>query len=104
MGKTDRLLSLISLSKKAGKLVLGFDVTKKELFKGSVSNVFVCSDLSPKTLKELQYICDDLDIEILTLPFTLDEIWYEVGKRAGIICITENGLSNKLKALLETAD
>lgn len=104
MDKRNRVLSIITLSKKAGKLILGFDVTKKELFKGSVDCVFVCSDLSEKTLKEINYVCEDIGAEIKTLPLTLDEIWYEVGKRAGIMCITEDGLAHKLESLLDMAD
>ena len=83
---------------------MGFDVTKKELFKGSVDCVFVCSDISEKTLKEINYLCSETGAEIKTLPLTLDEIWYEVGKRAGIMCITEDGLAHKLLNLLNIAD
>lgn len=104
MNNKDRILSLISLSKKAGKLVLGFDVTKKELLKGTTDTVFVCSDLSSKTLKEVNYICGDMEVEVKQLPIILDEIWYEVGKRSGVICITENGLSKKVSELLSNAD
>lgn len=104
MDNKSRVLSLISLSKKAGKLVLGFDVTKKELFKGKADCVYVCCDLSEKTLKEVNYICGDMEIEVKELPIALDEMWYEVGKRAGVICITDYGLSKKISELLDNAN
>lgn len=104
MNNKARILSLISLSKKAGKLVLGFDVTKKEILKGTTDRVFVCSDLSPKTLKEVNYICGDMEVEVKTLPIILDEMWYEVGKRSGVVCITERGLSKKVSELIDGAD
>lgn len=104
MDNKSRVLSLISLSKKAGKLVLGFDVTKKEIFKGTVDCIFVCCDLSEKTLKEVNYICSDMEVEVKELPITLDEMWYEVGKRSGVICITEYGFVKKISALLDNAN
>ncbi|MEG1448908.1 MAG: ribosomal L7Ae/L30e/S12e/Gadd45 family protein [Oscillospiraceae bacterium] len=104
MDNKNRILSLISLSKKAGKLILGFDVAKKEIYKGTVDCIYVCCDLSEKTLKEVDYICENMDVEVRKLPISLDEMWYEVGKRSGVICITEFGLAKKVSELLDNAN
>ena len=98
----NKIISTISLSKKAGKLILGFDAVRDAVFKGETRTVFVTSDLSPKTEKNVRYFCQDeeLEVELVTIPVNMDEIWHEVGKRAGVIAITDRGLTKKLQSLL----
>ncbi len=89
----DKLLSSISLSKRAGKLLLGFDVVKGAVLEGKAALVLFASDLSDKTRRSMERICEEWEVPTAALPYTLDEIFAEVGKRAGILAISDRGLA-----------
>ena len=48
-------LSTLSLARRAGKLVLGFDKVVEEMRAGKVKGVFYSADLSEKSRKELSF-------------------------------------------------
>ena len=89
----DKLLSSISLSKRAGKLLLGFDVVKGAVLEGKAALVLFASDLSDKTRRSMKRICEEWEVPTAALPYTLDDIFGEVGKRAGILAISDRGLA-----------
>jgi len=92
-----RFLSILSLCKKAGKLSFGFDTVKAEIIKGSTDRVFASAELSPKTLKELAFVCKQYDAELITVPVSVDEIWFSISKPAGVLAVRDEGLSLLLK-------
>mgnify|MGYP000821724493 CR=1 FL=1 len=53
----DKVISALSLSKKAGKLILGFDVVKESVQNKTAKLVVLASDVSFKTKKEIDFIC-----------------------------------------------
>ncbi|WMJ23009.1 ribosomal L7Ae/L30e/S12e/Gadd45 family protein [Paludicola sp. MB14-C6] len=87
----------LSLCKRAGKLILGFDVVKKSMQDGSAELIVLAKDLSPKTRKETIYLSEQFEIPLLTTDLTLDELWYLLGKRVGVISVIDYGLSEKIK-------
>jgi ribosomal protein L30E len=87
----------LSLCKRAGKLILGFDVVKKSMQDQTAELVVIAKDLSQKTRKEIEYLSEQLDVPVLAIDFTLDELWYLIGKRVGVMSITDYGLSEKIK-------
>lgn len=100
----NRILSTLSLCRRASKLVCGFDLVKQAVINQKVYIVLLASDLSPKTKKEVEFVCNSRQIGVLTLPATIDEIWYSVGKRAGVLAVTERGLAEKLNELIDRLD
>ena len=91
-----KVLQDISLIKRAGKLILGFDVVKASLQDGSAFLLVTANDLSPKTNKEIAFLKDKFNIPHITINHTLDELWYVIGKRVGVMSVTDKGLSEKL--------
>lgn len=98
----DKIIQMISMCKRAGKIQLGFDVVKKAMQDGSAELVIVSSDLSPKTLKETAYLTSQFDIPLVTINYTLDELWYILGKRAGVIAVTDYSLAEKIQVISQT--
>ena len=70
----NRILSTISLCKRAGKLLLGFDVVGEAILSGEA------------------------------IPSTMDEIWQFVNKRAGVLAVSDQGLAGKLCGLIDHQD
>ncbi len=92
----EKLAAALSLSKKAGKLVLGFDVVKEAIQNKKAALILLSEELSPKTRKEVEFLCGKYAVGMKELPFRLDEIWYLIGKRVGVIAVTDAGLSEKI--------
>lgn len=99
-----RLLTHLSLTKRAAKLVLGFDPVKDAVLKGKLERVYLAQDLSPKSEKEVQWFCKELEIPVQKLPLLMDELWYQVGKRSGILGVTDPGLEQKLFKLVQLVE
>ncbi len=91
-----KVLQDLSLIKRTGNLILGFDVVKASLKDGSAFLLVTASDLSEKTNKEVAFLKDKYNIPHITIPHTLDELWYILGKRVGVMSVTDKGLSEKI--------
>lgn len=96
----DKLIASITFCKRLGKLVFGFDLVKKSMQTGEAQLVFLASDLSEKTKKEAKYLCRVFQTPLYQTDLTLDEIWYLVNKRAGILAVTDEKFAQKLETLL----
>lgn len=97
----DKLVAAVTFCKRIHKLVLGFDLVKGALVSGEAQIVLLARDLSPKSRKEAQFLCREWEIPCLDTPLTLDEYWYLVGKRAGIIAVTDPVFAKKIVSALE---
>ncbi len=83
----------ITLCKRAGKLILGFDLVKAAMQVGEAELVILASDISPKTKKEMLFLAENYEYEVVDTVLTMDELWYSIGKRAGVLAISDAGLA-----------
>lgn len=95
-----QLLSAISLTKRAGKLLVGFDQVKEAVQKHKVILVLTAADLSEKSRGSICDVCAMNRIEHALIPVTMDELWFEIGKRTGILAVTDTGLAGLLRKAL----
>ncbi len=89
-------LSTLSLARRAGKLILGFDKVKEEMEAGHVEGLFYSSDLSEKSRKELCFIAQKHQLEPMMLDITMDEMLHACGKRSGVIALADKGFAKKI--------
>lgn len=94
-------LNLLSICRKAGKLELGMDPVKDVCRNHKARCVLVSNDISPKSLKEIAFVCSEERIPVLNLDTEMDEIWGALGKRAGILGVCDAGFSKKLMQMLQ---
>ncbi len=92
-------LSMLSLARKAGKLVLGFDKVADGVKDGSVKGLFYSADLSEKSKKELCFIGEKNQIQPIELQVTMEEIFHVCGKRSGVIALTDEGFAKKIASV-----
>ena len=92
----NRLQSTISLCRRAGKLLLGFDQVKEAVEAGQVKAVFVSTDLSDKSKKEVSFFCSKHNVPAARLPLSKDEIKEAVSKGSGILGVTEDCFAKTL--------
>ena len=85
-------------------LKLGFDPVKSTLEHGQAKLVLLAKDLSSKSKDSMLRICQQDGCPAALLPLQMDEIWFLVGKRSGILAVTDAAFAKKLSELLESVD
>ncbi|MBO5447939.1 MAG: ribosomal L7Ae/L30e/S12e/Gadd45 family protein [Ruminococcus sp.] len=81
------------MCRKAGKLAMGMDMVKDSCMNGSAKAVFAAADFSPKSLKEIKFACARYGVKLYSLDMTMDEIGSGLGKRTGVIAMTDSGFA-----------
>ena len=95
---------LLTICLKAGKLTLGMDQAKDGCRGGSACAVFTGTDLSEKSLKEIRYYCGRYNVPLYAIGMTMDEIGTALGKRSGIITVTDRGFARSCAEGLESIE
>lgn len=88
----NKLLFALSLAKKSGKLVMGFDAVKAAVIHGTAHIVLLAEDLSEKTVKRVNYFCEDLT-EVHNTGLTQFEISQVAGRLTGVLAVTDENLA-----------
>lgn len=88
----NRVFFALSLAKKSGKLVCGFDSVKESVINGTAKAVFTTDDASEKTVKRLKTFCQD-KVEIYTLPLTQYEVSHITNKLTAVFAIADENMA-----------
>ena len=89
----EALLGAISLCKKAGALVSGFDAVRQVLHSGQADLLFVTNDLSPKTKKKVLAAAPP-HLPVRELPFGQDALAAIEHKAVGVLAVTDANLAS----------
>ena len=93
----DKVLSLIGLAIKAGKLSCGFDSVKATLLQNKSKLVLVASDVSPKSKKEVLFYSDKTKTQYMVLDeYNMETVSHAIGRRCGIISVNDDSFSKGL--------
>ena len=88
----NKLLFALSLAKKSGKLVVGFDAVKTATIHGNAHIVLLATDLSEKTIKRVQYFCEDIT-DVYNTGLTQFEISQVAQRLTGVLAVTDENLA-----------
>lgn len=94
MNKT-KFLGLLSICRKSGRVTFGFDAVKKSMSEHKSAAVFLTSDISPKTEKEIRFFSHE-KIKIFKTDFSMDDIYSATGKKSAVFSVNDRGFSEKL--------
>lgn len=86
------IIFALSLCRKAGALITGFDAVKDSVNNGKAHIVMCASDTSPNTLKRVGYFCEDI-IDFYMMDKTQDELAQICKKPAGVFSVTNEELA-----------
>ncbi|MBQ4313746.1 MAG: ribosomal L7Ae/L30e/S12e/Gadd45 family protein [Clostridia bacterium] len=100
----DRILSLLGLMRRAGRLTLGFDAVCDSVKKGDSSLVVTAKDISDGSLRKLRNNLDGLGTEIVGIPYAMEDIGAALSKKVRIISINDSGFAERLMQLLQTGN
>ena len=95
----EKVFGLLTICRKAGRMVMGFDPVKEAVMTDKAKAVFLATDISAKTEKEVRFFARSKDIPVLSLGAAIAEIEFAVGRKAGVIGICDEGFAKKLTEL-----
>ncbi len=96
----NKLLSLLGLMRRAGKLSLGFDAAADSAECGTSCLILTTADISPKSLKELNYKINN-KTDVIAVNCSQEDMQRAIGKAVKIISINDKGFAQKAKLLME---
>ncbi|MCH5298996.1 MAG: ribosomal L7Ae/L30e/S12e/Gadd45 family protein [Ruminococcus sp.] len=96
----DKILGLLGLCRRAGKLTPGNDAVIDDIQNHRASLVIVTADISKNTEKKLTTACRRFDTEIVTLDRSKDELSFAIGKFSTVVAVCDEGFAKKLYELI----
>ncbi|MBQ9673481.1 MAG: ribosomal L7Ae/L30e/S12e/Gadd45 family protein [Ruminococcus sp.] len=96
----DRILSLLGLCRRAGKIVIGADPVIESMREGKAFVVLTASDFSKNSKKNILKAIDEYGTKAYTVNRTKDEISHALGRLCGVLSITDKGFSDKIQELI----
>ncbi len=87
----DGLFQALSLCRKAGKLVMGFDAVEEAAVKGTAWLVLTAADASPKTVQRITRNVGDL-VDVLPTPLTMDRLAPLSRRPVAVFAVTDRNL------------
>ena len=95
-----KLFSALSLCKKAGRLVLGFDAVMDSAHRGNAHLVLLASDVSEGTAKRARRNCEGL-APCLQMPLAQADLVALTWKKVGVYAVTDEQLAVLCRRSLE---
>lgn len=98
----DKTLSMLGLARRAGRLSMGHDMAIDALFKGKAKLLILCSDVSPRLVKEFEktLVLKNISVPLFKTDISIDEIHRFVGYRAGVLTVNDENFANRIISLL----
>lgn len=97
-----KLLSLMGIARKAGKIKFGYDTVIDSVQKKQAKLIIMASDLSPRSARKIEELAKSNNVEILNISISMDEIYSSIGKKTGIVCINDEGFAEKMIDISKT--
>ncbi len=99
MNSQQKIINVITMCRRANKLISGFDAVKEAFLDSNISCVLVTKDISPKTLKEIKFICGNSNIPIIQICLESNDVYFAVGKNAVVMGVSDYGFAKRFKDL-----
>lgn len=97
----DRLLSLLGLARRAGKITIGFDAVCASVAKNESKLILAAADVSEGTMRKLTNHLSESEINIREMPYGIEAINAAIGKPVRLISINDSGFAQKINELLD---
>ncbi len=97
---TDRLMSLLGLCRRAGKIVLGNDPVIDSINLKKAKLVIIAQDCSQHTSKGVLTSAHRSNVKAHVIPYTKDDISLAVGKYTAVLSIIDDGFAKKAQTLI----
>ncbi len=96
-----KILSLLGLARRAGKLTSGYDACVETVKKKTAFLVVFSVEMSEKTKKNIAYETEKMSVPTITIQSSIEEISKAIGKKAGVVAITDKDFA---KGIIKAAE
>ncbi len=96
----EKLIGILSICRKAGRIKLGFDATKDAMTRKMAKAVLICEDLSPKSEKEVRFFAEKSQVKVLKMSLKQDEVYFGLGKKVGIVAVCDDGFAKAAEDII----
>lgn len=97
-----KLLSLLGMATRAGKLCPGFTRCSGAIKSSKANLVIVCRDMSVKSVKEVRFLCEKFNIPLAESDITIEELSVAIGFKAGVCAVCDAGFARSIAALINS--
>lgn len=98
----NKLLSAMTMCRRAGRLVLGFDAVKEAAQQKRLHCVLLAADCAARTEKEIRFYCGQQPCR--KLPFSMEEMTAYFTKRTAVFGVADEGFARSmLRCFADTA-
>ena len=104
MNSQQKIINLLTICRRAGKAVIGFDAVCEAIKKKQAFCVMVASDISANTLKEISFLCNKYNVKLLSTSITKNEYSFYLRKQTAVIAVCDGGFSKRFAELSESQD
>lgn len=95
-----KLLGLVTICRKAGKLVCGFDPAGEAVASGRAVCLLLAQDASPRTVKEARFQWGQ-QVPIRETPLTMEALEQCFHRRVAVMAVCDEGFARRFAQLLE---
>lgn len=98
-----KVLSMLGLARRAGKLSMGHDMALKSLLGKKAKMLIFASDSSERLQREFKVAIqkNKIDTPVYVTDISIDEIHFSCGYKAGVITVDDENFSKKIISLLD---
>lgn len=97
----NKLLSMLGLARRAGKLVCGFDASVEAAVNAEAKGMIAAVDISEKTYKNLKFEADKAGIPCIRMAETSFEASAATGRKAGVFAVCDEGFFRAMKDIID---
>ena len=97
----DRLLSMLGLARRAGRLCVGHDASIEAIVRNKAKLCVLCADASERLKKEMRHACSygGKDIMCLTLSIDILTLSGAIGTKAAVLTVNDEGFAKTIASL-----
>lgn len=95
----DKLLSLLGMCRRAGKLEIGFAKTAEAIEKHKAFLVILAADTAPRTEKEVRFKGKDA-VPVERIPHSAQDLSRAIGTSASTVSVTDEGFASRALLLI----
>ncbi len=99
MNWQQKIVNILTMCKKAGKLIIGFDAVKETFIEGDIYCVVVASDISQNTLKKVKNLCETFSngkIPIVRVTLSVGELERYLCQKVAVAGICDRGFAQRI--------
>lgn len=97
----DRILSLLGLCRRAGRLVIGAEPAIESISAHKAELIIYADDFSKNSLKPVLAAAHSGDVRTFKINRSKEELSLALGKLCGVISVEDKGFAQKLAGLIE---